>query len=78
MQLARWDVVLRYWERQRQGCRRMRPGQRARHLRLRSKKLLDCEQEREFGREVPVEGKSRLAASTPTKPRAGFYWLAVP
>ena len=77
MQRARWEVVLRYRERQRQGCRKVRPGQGARHSRLCPKRLLDREQERESGREVAVEGKPRPAVSAPTKPGAGFYWLAV-
>jgi hypothetical protein len=77
MQRARWEVVLRCRERQRQGCRRVRPGQGARHWRLCPKRLLDREQEREFGREVAVEGKPRPAVSAPTKLGAGFYWLAV-
>src|SRR5215469_15383232 len=89
MQRARLVAVPRYRGCPRQGCRRMGPAQGARHWRLRSKKLLHCEQERESEREVPLEGKweserevplegkSRPAASAPTKQRAGFYWLAV-
>lgn len=67
----------RSWGRPRQGCRGMGLGRGTGHWRLRSKRLLDCEQGPEAGREVQVEGRSRSAASGPTEPGATIYWLAV-